>query len=108
MKLINSPWNDKAKKEQLHNRLKEFARDFMIDHNRIETLVSRTRKEWEDYDVNQTTATLQGLAKLAAAIVSSPGVQKLLDNREAQEKIRLFLIGLSVSRLEVDDMWNLG
>ena len=87
MKILNSPWNDKAKKEKLEARLQGFVRDNMLDQERIDLLFQRTRKEWEDMDVKLSTSTLQAMAKIVVGILSSPGVRKLLDDRDAQAKI---------------------
>lgn len=96
MKLINSPWNDKGKKEKLMARLDTFVRENLVDQDKVEKLAQRTRKEWEDLDAKAATQLLQGLTKIMAGMLSSPGFHKLCQDRGVQEKIRLYLVGMSI------------
>lgn len=96
MKLINSPWNDKGKKEKLQARLDTFVRNKLVDQDKVDTLTKRTRKEWEDMDAKASTQVVQGLAKILGGMLTSPGFHKLCEDRDAQEKIRLYLVGMSI------------
>jgi hypothetical protein len=89
--------NNKEETQQaLLNRLKDFVRQKMVDHDDVNKQLNRTRKEWEDISVEQQTKAIETMMKIGALVLQSPAIKKLMSSREAQESLRQFILNIKV------------